>query len=220
MSSRLYRFYELLDRPIRNRARIRILIFAAFMFLSYLGPLWRITLVAPQYPTGLKLDIYSYMVRGGHGGHDIQEINQLNHYIGMRKIDQSALVDLDWLPFAFGILILLALRLAALGTVKALVDLSVLTFYSGGFALARFVYRIYLFGHDLDPHAPVHIEPFMPVVFGTKQVANFTVSSYPQAGAAFLAIFVFGLLAVTFWHLLLAVKESRKVPAVPKQITA
>jgi hypothetical protein len=47
---------------------------------------------------------------GDHDGHDITEINELNHYIGMKPSDRAALTDLDWIPFALGLLAHPALR--------------------------------------------------------------------------------------------------------------
>jgi hypothetical protein len=165
------------------------------------------SMVAPQYPRGLKVDLYWYKLAGGNNDHDITEINELNHYIGMQTIDRQSMSDIDWLPFAFGLLIVIALRAAAIGTVRSLVDLTVLLGYVTVFSMARFVYKLYTFGHFLDPKAPVHIEPFMPVVLGTKQVANFTTHSYPQAGTYLVVLFAGGIALVTVWHLVRGYRE-------------
>ena len=170
------------------------------LVLSFTQPLWRISMEAPQYPQGLYMDVYAYKLGAGHDGHDIAEINELNHYIGMRHIQRSEFQDLDWIPFALGLLAILTLRAAAIGKVRSLIDLGVLTAYVGLFSLARFVYKLYVFGHDLDPHAPVNIKPFMPVVLGTKQVANFTTHSWPNWGTAFMSIFAVGVVSITVWH--------------------
>lgn len=202
------RFEAFLDEPIRFRGRIVLALLVIPLALGFTEPLWRISMEAPQYPTGLYLDVYAFKLGGGHAGHDIDEINELNHYIGMRKITRSQFADLDWIPFALGLLGLLTLRAAAIGKVRSLVDLSVLTAYVGLFSWARFVYQLYLFGHDLDPHAPVTIAPFMPVVVGTKQVANFTTHSWPHMGTGFLAVFVGGVIAVTAWHCWVGYREA------------
>src|SRR3990167_6972316 len=104
----------------------------------------------------------------------------------MRTLDREAMSDLDWLPFALGALLIFALRVAAIGNVSALVDLVVMTTYVSAFAFARFVYTLYIFGHNLNPSAPVKVPGFMPAVLGTKQIANFTTHSWPQAGSYFL----------------------------------
>ena len=41
--------------------------------------------------------------------------------------------------------------------------------------------------------APIKLGPFMPAVLGTRQLGNFTVSSYPLGGSACLAVFACGL---------------------------
>lgn len=196
------------DQPLSWSARIILSLLLIPILLSFTQPLWRIFLRAPQYPNGLRLDIYSYMIVGGNGGQDINEINELNHYIGMRKLNRSQFADLDWIPFAWGILGLLTLRQAVLGNVRGMIDLVVLTIYVSLFAFARYVYRLYIFGHDLDPHAPVRIQPFMPVIIGRKQLANFTTYGIPMWGSGFLAVFVAGVIAVTVWQFLSARRAS------------
>lgn len=206
-------FYEFLDRPIRLGARIVLALLVIPMALSLVTPLWRMSMVAPQYPRGLRIDLYSYRLAGGNHDHDIAEINELNHYIGMTKVSRESMSDLDWLPFAFGLLIVVALRAAAIGSVRSLIDLSVLVGYVAVFSMARFVYRLYTFGHYLDPRAPVHIEPFMPVVLGTRQVANFTTHSYPLVGTYLVLVFTGGLFALTAWHLVRGYHERWGGPA-------
>jgi copper chaperone NosL len=206
-------FYEFLDRPIRLGARVLLALLVIPMTLGMVQPLWRMSMVAPQYPHGLRIDLYSYKLAGGNDNHDITEINELNHYIGMMKVDRESMSDLSWLPFAFGLLIVIALRAAAIGSVRSLIDLSVLVGYVAVFSMARFVYKLYTFGHYLDPRAPVHIEPFMPVVLGTKQVANFTTHSYPLVGTYLVLVFAFGIFALTAWHLWRGYRERWGGPA-------
>jgi hypothetical protein len=212
----LEKFYEFLGQPIFMGSRPILGLLAIPLILSFFLPLWQVHLTAPQYPAGLAMYIYPYKLDGGREGKDIQEINTLNHYIGMRHIDRAELNDLDWIPFAFGAMILLALRVAAVGNVRSLIDLLVITSYVGVFSLGRFYYKLYTFGHELDPRAPFHMEPFTPVLLGTKQVANFTTQSYPAAGTWCVLAFVLGVAGVTAWHLiagrLAAVRAGRLAP--------
>jgi copper chaperone NosL len=201
-------FYDFLDRPIKKPARILLALLVIPLALSYTAPLWNIHLKASQYPRGLDMDVYSYKLEGGHGGKDIPEINTLNHYIGMRKIDPATFPDLDWLPFALGLLGILALRTAAIGNVRTLVDLSVISAYVSLFAFGRFYYMMHSFGHNLNPDAPFKIPPFTPVIFGTRQVANFTTSSYPRLGSYYVGAFVIGLGLILIWHLVSGRKSA------------
>ena len=120
-------------------------------------PLWRIHLVAPQYREGLVLDMYAYKIEGGNGGQDLAEINMLNHYIGMKAIEAADFVEMQWIPFVIGVFTLIGLRAVAIGRIGSLVDLGVLFLYFGAFSLASFVYRLYTYGHQLDPKAPMTI---------------------------------------------------------------
>ena len=174
----LVRLNQALSAPLHARTRVIVLAMLIPLAAAAFAPLWTLEMVAPQYPAGLELRIYPYTVEG-----DIQEVNTLNHYIGMAPIDRAALSDLDWLPFAIGVAGLLILRVAAIGDLRALVDLVALFTYFGVFSMVRFAYTLYVFGHNLKPDAPFDVEPFTPVVIGTGQVANFTITSLPAAGA-------------------------------------
>ena len=54
------------------------------------------------------------------------EINNLNHYIGMKKIEQADFIEMQIMPFMFGVFILLALRSVVFGEMKEVIDLFVL----------------------------------------------------------------------------------------------
>lgn len=209
----LDKFYAFLDRPLFMVARVVLLVAVIPLALTFTQPLWRISMTAPQYPAGLYLDIYAHKIDGGNKGQHIKEINTLNHYIGMHKIDRAELSDLDWIPFALGLLVILTLRCAVIGNVRALVDLAVVAGYIGIFAFGKFVYKLYVFGHNLDPTAPIKVDPFTPAIFGTKQIANFSTSSYPQAGSVFIAIFFVLILGVLAWHLIAGRRQAMRTPA-------
>lgn len=210
MKLMLDKFYEFLSRPLIGATRIVMALLVIPLVLSFTAPLWQISMTAPQYPKGLTMDVFAYKLVGGNEGNDINEINTLNHYIGMRKLDAAAAADLDWLPFALGAMALMALRAAAIGNVKDLLDTLVVTAYVSAFAFGRFVYRLYIFGHDLDPRAPVKVEGFMPVVWGHKTVANFETYSYPQAGSYWLAVYGLGLFALVVIHLVVGRVQARR----------
>lgn len=214
MRNPLMRFYEFVRGPVRIRARIPLVLLVVPLLLAFTAPLWSIYMTAPQYPEGLTLDIYAYKVEGGRDGNDIHEINVLNHYIGMAPIDEVALSDLDWIPFALGVLMILTLRVAAIGDIRALIDLAVITGYFSLFAFGRFIYKLYVLGHNLDPKAPMNIDGFMPAVFGTKQIANFTVTSLPELGSFYMGIFATGVGALTVWHLWIGRREAQRTEEV------
>ena len=194
-------FWDFLDAPLRTRSRLLLMALIVPLLLSFAFPLWRISMKAPQYPNGLSMDIYSYQVIGGNDGHDIQEINTLNHYIGMHTITRDELRDLDWIPFGLVAMAMLALRAALLGNIRTMIDLSMIAFYISAVAFGRFVWMLWEFGHHLDPKAPVKMAPFMPVVIGDKQIANFHTWSMPQLGSVLLGVFTAGVWGITVWYL-------------------
>jgi copper chaperone NosL len=218
MSPFIDKFYAFLDRPLYGWSRLVLLAMVVPLVLAFTQPLWRISMTAPQYPDGLYMEIYTHKIDGGNKGQHIKEINTLNHYIGMHKIDRAELSDLDWIPFGLGLLMILTLRCAAIGNVRALIDLAVLAGYIGVFAMGRFVYKMYVFGHNLDPDAPIRLEPFTPAIFGTKKIANFSTQSYPQLGSVFIGFFFAGVLGVLGWHLFTGRKQAARELA--KQATS
>ena len=210
----LIRFYEFLDTPIKMWSRAVLAALVLPLVLAFGAPLWKISLRAPQYPQGLYMDIYAHKLDGGHDGHDIKEINTLNHYIGMHKIDRAELNELDWMPFAIIALALLTLRCAAIGNVRMLVDLVVVTGFVATYSMGRFVYKLYVYGHNLDPAAPLTVKPFTPAIFGRKQIANFATESYPQLGSVYISIFLVGVVAVTAYHLIRGRLDAARRDAV------
>ncbi|MDH3654862.1 MAG: hypothetical protein OEN21_11385 [Myxococcales bacterium] len=207
MSNAMDAFYRFLDEPIFPWARIVLAVLTIFVGLSFTAPMWHINMKAPQYPQGLDLYIYSYKVDGGNDGNDVQEINVLNHYIGMAPLDRAALSDLDWIPFLFAAMIILALRTAVIGKVGSMLDLLVMTTYAGAFGFGRLYYKLYTFGHNLDPRAPVTVEPFMPAMLGKKQIANFLTEAGPGLGTWYVAIFATGLTLLLLIHLIVGRKR-------------
>lgn len=184
-------FFEL---PLMLRSRILILVAVLVLLPSFFFPLWNMTFYSNQYTDGLVLHIYSYQLEGGKSPNrdDLREINSLNHYIGMRPLLESDFSEFTWVPLVIGLLMILALRAMVLGKMSNLADVFVLFTYFGLFSMWSFYHRLYMYGHNLDPTASIKVQPFTPPVFGTKQIANFTVNSYP--GLASYCLFAFAAL--------------------------
>ena len=189
------RIYSFLRRPPSAAGRVLLALGAASLIAALFLPFWKIRLVAPQYQEGLSLHIYAYKLIAGNNGQDLHEINNLNHYIGMKPIEAADFIEMRWVPFAVGVFILLALRSALIGIMRGVVDLLVLYLYFTAFSFASFYYRLYTYGHQLDPKAPMTIQPFTPVLIGRQQIANFEQTSYPDTGTLFLTLFPLLLIA-------------------------
>ena len=189
------------EHPLTLRSRILILAAVIALIPAFIFPLWTMVFTSNQYTDGLVLRIYAQELQGGKTANrdDLREINSLNHYIGMRPLLESDFSEFTWLPLAFGALMLLALRAVVLGKMSNLVDVFVLFTYLGLFSLWSFYHRLYMYGHNLDPTASIKVEPFTPPLFGTKQIANFSVESFPHIGSFALAAFALLLLAAIFF---------------------
>ncbi len=198
-----------LDLPLDLGPRALLVLAFVLLIPSYLFPLWTLTMFAPQYPDGLRMGIYSWRLEGGNKGQDVNEINVLNHYIGMKDIEARDFTEFKWIPFVVGALGLLILRAAVLGKLAHVVDCLVLFLYFGAFSLWSFGYKLWWYGHNLAPTASVRVPPFMPPMFGFKQLANFGVWSYPGLGS-----YALGLAAVALaLALVFAWREGRRSPA-------
>jgi hypothetical protein len=110
------------------------------------------------------------------------------------------------IPFALGFFIVVGLRTIVFGRMSNLIDHLVVLAYFSLFSLATFIYRLYSYGHDLNPRAPIDVEPFWPTLIGTKQIANMTETSMPG-----VATYLLGAAALL---LLLAVFHSRHEPLI------
>jgi hypothetical protein len=196
-----------LDQVLSPRTRLLVLGAGGILLIALFFPLWEITMFAQMFPEGIRMWIYPYKLVGGNGGADLQGINILNHYIGMAEIRVQDFPEMKFIPFALGLFFLLGLRTAVFARVHQLVDLLVLFIYFGLFSLGAFYYRMYTFGHQLSPEAPIRVPPFTPPVFGHQHIANFDVYSYPGPGTYLLAGYALVLGA------LLLIESRRKAPA-------
>ena len=206
MKALLERSNRQLEVPLDTAPRVLLLVAALLLAPTYLMPLWKLTMFAPQYPEGLNLDIYSYKLEGGNRGQDVKEINILNHYIGMRDLTTADFTEFKWMPFVIGMLGLLFLRALVRGRMGDLLDVLMLYVYFGLFSLGSFAYKLYSYGHNLSPTASVKVDPFMPPLFGHRKLANFEVYSFPAVASYALAAAGAAVLAALF----LGWREARR----------
>ena len=199
MKDFLNSFRRFLDRPLNLGSRGLLLLSAIVIAGAIFIPLWRIWMVAPQYQEGLEMTIYAHQLESGNDGQDLVEINNLNHYIGMQPIREADFGEMKWIPFALGIFALLSMRAAVFGRIRNVIDVGVLFVYFGAFSFYRFYYQLYTYAHNLDPKAPMEVEPFMPAIVGKNQIANFTQYSYPLWGSVLLGAYLL-LLAGATWY--------------------
>ncbi|MCX7733281.1 MAG: cytochrome C [bacterium] len=186
---------KLIPGPVLQRERriiigILILLSAALIFFSFFLPFWNFTLHAPQYPEGLHLKLYLNKVKG-----EVMEVDILNHYIGMKKLEEAAKFERK---IAFWGVLLLSLGM--LGFVfsgrKSMTLFSLLPIVFLIAFVGDLFFWLYKYGHDLDPAAPIKIEPFTPKIFGKGKVGQFeTVASFGAGFYMILLAFVFSISA-------------------------
>ena len=81
--------------------RYLLLVIAAALVILYVVPIWSIRLVAPQYPEGLGMTLWIDRIVG-HSEFDLQNINLLNHYIGMEPIIEASIPEFRYTPYILG----------------------------------------------------------------------------------------------------------------------
>ncbi|HTO87945.1 MAG TPA: hypothetical protein VMR54_10515 [Thermoanaerobaculia bacterium] len=185
MKDGLERSNRFLDLPLDLGPRLFLVVAALLLLSTYGLPLWRVTLIGPEHPGGMHLFIHSSRIGGDPAA--VEAANRLNRSIGMRELSTSDVREFQWMPFGIGVLSLLLVRAAVLGRMSEVVDAFVLTVYFDLFSLWSFGYRLYRYGHDLSPDAPIKVAPFMPPLFGRKDVATWEVVSGPALGSYAMA---------------------------------
>jgi copper chaperone NosL len=151
------------------------------VFFLPVFPVWVMKLWAPQYPEGLTLTIYANTIGG-----NLQQINMLNHYVGMHAITPGDFKEFSYMPQLLTLFGVMAL-LAALVNRRWLAMLGWVAFT--GFAAYMFYdYAVWLhhYGHDLDPRAAIKLPTFTPPLIGYAKMANFKVWSLPGPGTLLL----------------------------------
>ena len=199
-------------------SRTLVAIAAVLMLGVFAFPLWRVNLVAPQYPEGLGMLIRINTVTGIKPN-DLANINGLNHYIGMKAIEPDAIPELRVMPWIVAGLATLGMLAAAFGSRRALYV------WLGGFASLAVVGLIdfwrweYSYGHDIDfEHAIIKIPgmTYQPPLIGTKQLLNFTATSWPALGTLCLGLaFALGLTALIIARRSAGVRRSVAAEPAP-----
>ena len=169
---------------------------AALLLASLLMPYWGITLHAPQYPKGLRIEAYAYQFTG-----DVSEVDGLNHYIGMMKLDTAAVIERQIAPIAIPLIALLTVVSFLLSGVWRVLARLPIVIFPVVFVADLFGW-LYYAGHSLDPHAPLSssIKPFTPRIAGVGTIGQFSTEAAFMTGfwlALLAAVLVF---ALTIWQ--------------------
>lgn len=165
-----------------KKKSVKLCIVAVVLLLVSLPlPYWTVIMDAPTYPErNLSMRVYLNYFEG-----DIKEWNIVGNLVGVKvppPIPEQAFVIV---PIVMGLLILTC--------IAAIFQSKLLKFAAMGpwifmAALAAFTqYSLYLFGHDLDPTAPLrYIKPFTPPVIGIKKIGSMVTYHLPHVGSLLL----------------------------------
>jgi copper chaperone NosL len=174
---------------MRRSSRLAVSVAAVLLLGLYVTPLWRIQLHAPQYPEGLGLRIWVNQIAGATPN-DLNSINGLNHYIGMRAIAPGDFPELRLMPWILGGMIAAGLLVALIGRRGPLYVWLQLIALSAVAGMVDFYRWGYTYGHELDEHAAIKVPgmSYQPPLIGSKQLLNFHASSWPDIGAGIAAV--------------------------------
>jgi copper chaperone NosL len=185
---------------MKNPARWMLLLAALLLVPAFTLPLWSIKLVAPQYNDGLGMYIGVRDI-WGHTAHDIQNINILNHYIGMKPIVPAEVDLLQLMPIALAVLIGGAILTAIIGRRWAIASWLGVFAAFGVAGFYEFYSWNYDFGHNLSPDAPIKVPgmTYQPPIIGTTTLLTIRASSYPSWGTLFVTLaFALGVAGLVF----------------------
>ncbi len=178
-----------------KKAGIIMIIGSLLLLGLFKFPLWNIMLGAPQYPDPLGMDIYISGIKGVQE-FDIQNIDGLNHYIGMKTIPEpEQMWEFNVFPMVIGVMVALGVLiglLAFFGKVnyKWFAGWFILMSILGILGMYDFNAWLTDYGINLDPHAIMKISnldgtpmTYKPPLFGHAKMLNFDVDSLPATGA-------------------------------------
>lgn len=142
---------------------------ALLLLISVFLPYWSLTLHAPQYPGGLEVKLYVNHVTG-----DVDEIDGLNHYIGMRSLKEAA-------PLERTLSVIIIIGIALLSIAAIYIHSPVAAFFSFPAFLFPVIFLgdlyfwLWNFGTNLDPKAALSssVKPFVPPLLGEGNVGQF-----------------------------------------------
>lgn len=172
-------------KRIHPRARLLVILASLLMISAFFVPFWKIEMWAPQYPEWLHMKIWLYQITG-----DVDIINGLNHYIGMKHIHSDMFPEFSIMPWILAGLIAFGLLSGLLARKALVISFLILLVVAGIAGLTDFYLWGYDYGHNLDPNAAIKVPGmvYQPPLIGTKELLNFVAYSAPDWGAIALGI--------------------------------
>jgi hypothetical protein len=168
---------------------------ALLLMISMFLPYWSMKMTAPQYPKGLRVNVYVNHLDG-----DMREIDELNHYLGMPELDKGGQLERSISFAAIGVLALLLIAGVFIHNQWAAIIALPVIAYPIVF-IADLFYILYEYGHSIDPKSALGgaIKPFTPPLIGEGKVGQFgTIASFEIGFYVVLASVVVVLIGLWF----------------------
>lgn len=199
-----------------KKSRILFAVAVILLLLIYFFPVWKIGLSAPQYPEGIGLYIWVNKITDQRK-FDLDNINRLNHYIGMKEIIPDEISELQIIPYLIALLILIGLTGILTNKRLFLIIWLVLFVAMAVIGMVDFYKWEYDYGHNLNSDAPIKVPgmTYQPPLIGTKKLLNITSKSYPAIGG-WSAIFSLFIGFLIFFFELKRFKTKPKAPSINK----
>ncbi len=174
---------------MKNLSRVLMALAAIALLALFVFPMWQITLVAPQYPEGVTLHIWINKI-GGDSPSTLQNINILNHYIGMKYIEPESIPELKYFQYIILAMVALGLIAAASGKRQLYLAWTILLILLCIAGIYDFYLWEYDYGHNLSDTAPIKVPGmvYQPPLIGEKYLLNFLAKSYPHIGGWFVGV--------------------------------
>lgn len=172
-----------MTKDLTRNERLLLMLSAVLLAASIFLPLWKIEIWAPQYPEGLAMRIGASEITG-----NVDQINILNHYIGMKKIVPAEIPELRVLPWVLGVLAALGAGAALLGRRRVALAWLLIFATAGAVGFFDFFLWGYDYGHNLSPEAPIKVPglTYQPPLVGHKLILNIHSYSLPDWGSYLL----------------------------------
>ncbi len=154
-------------RPRNARSAACLAGAAILLIASIFFPYWRLELVAPQYPDGLRIHVYANRLAG-----DVAEIDAWNRHMGVPPLGEMAELERS---LAVPAILALALLAIAAGLVRSRWAL-LLGLPAASFPvvfLLDLAFRLAEFGQQLDRQTPFRLERSTPALFGQGAIGPF-----------------------------------------------
>lgn len=167
------------NKKLSHFSKVMLFLSGLLLIGAIFFPIWKIELRAPQYPEGLVLKLHASKIAG-----DVDIINGLNHYIGMKTLHTEDFIEFKVLPFILAVLGIVSIVCTWKSNRKGLF-IFFFSFVIFGILSACDFYRWnYEYGHNLDPNAAIRVPgmAYQPPMLGYKQLLNFGAYSIPDIG--------------------------------------